>query len=114
MLCIDWVAEYDLWWHGGSRFNNKAEAMALWSFLWFATQKNINSLNIYGDSKALIDEIMVITDFYLALLLGWIRSIKYILRLYIYLLMRGSDSLRSTVSSCICQPTLGTTASESK
>lgn len=52
--------------------------MALWGLLWFSIQKNINSQNIYRDSKALIHGNYWILA---PLLLRWLERIKHILSL---------------------------------
>jgi len=49
---------FSIHWNGGKGTNNKAEAMALSGLLHFNTFLNIPSLQIYGDSKLIIDHVI--------------------------------------------------------
>jgi len=81
VLRIDWGIQHHLCLDGGSGSTTKVKAMALWGLLWISLHKNIHYLNIYGDSKALIDGIKGTTGFCSPLLIGWLRRIKHTLDL---------------------------------
>ena len=39
----------------GAGTNNKAELLAVWGVLFFAKEKDISSITIFGDSKVIVD-----------------------------------------------------------
>ena len=42
-------------WYGGIGSNMRAETLALWGLLWFASHLCIEDIWVFGDSKVLID-----------------------------------------------------------
>ena len=46
---------FNLWMGGGHGNNTKAELLGLWGAMFFANKCGIDSLNIYGDSKIIIE-----------------------------------------------------------
>jgi len=64
------------YWNGEEGTNNKAEVMALYGLLMFSIFLNIESLQIYGDSKIIIDHInakLSIKNHYMS---GWMNGIE--------------------------------------
>lgn len=49
--------QIEIYWNGGVGSNNKAEAMALASLLSFCDFLDIHKLEIFGDSKFIIDHV---------------------------------------------------------
>lgn len=49
--------QYQICWNGDRGFNIKAKAMALAGLLSISLFLNIQSLQIYGDSKVIIDHV---------------------------------------------------------
>ena len=46
---------FEMWMGCGCGTNTRAEILALWGLLYFALQKGIFELHVYGDSKVLND-----------------------------------------------------------
>lgn len=55
--------QYKIHWHGGggtgTGTNMSVEISALWGLLWFSKKFNLNTIPAYGDSKSLIDNMLV-------------------------------------------------------
>lgn len=66
--CGAWIKldnndQYHMYWNGGKGTNNKEELLALWSGLWVSHNLSLQSINIYGDSKIIIDGICGMASF---------------------------------------------------
>lgn len=68
----------DIFWHGGKGTNNKAEVMALAGLLIFCDYLNIHDMQIFGDSKVIIDHVRFIHSIKIHNLLGWLSRIDSI------------------------------------
>ena len=60
--------------------NIRAEVIALWGLLWFASMLCIEDLWVYGDSKVLIDHLNKETIFFPGHLTSWMERIKMVMR----------------------------------
>jgi len=67
---------FSIYWNGGCASNNKAEAMALVGLLRFNSFLNRQMLQIYGDSKNIIDQASGKLINKNPMLTGWINRIK--------------------------------------
>lgn len=64
------------YWYGGPGTNTRAEILALWGLLWFPKKKLLDCMQIYGDSKSLIEGILGHTNFPPPNLCCWLDRIK--------------------------------------
>lgn len=48
---------YKIFWHGGYGTDMRAEVLACWGLMWFASQLCVENLCVYGDSKVLIEHL---------------------------------------------------------
>lgn len=60
--CVVFIAlsnnlHFSIFWNGGKGTNNKAEAMALHGLLILCSFMDIGPINVYGDSKIIIDHV---------------------------------------------------------
>lgn len=70
-----------VWGNGpGNGTNMKAETIALWDLLWFASFLDIPSLQIFGDSQALINHMLGSSSISYPPLQGRLRNIEYLKR----------------------------------
>lgn len=78
--CGAWIllspgCQYKLFWNGGSGTNMKAEVMALWGLLWWASYLCADKIWIVGDSKVLIDHLNHKENINPGTLSHWLRRI---------------------------------------
>lgn len=64
----------------GNGTNMKAETIALWGLLWFTSFLDIPSLQIFGDSQALINHMLGLSSISYPHLQGRLRNIEYLKR----------------------------------
>lgn len=65
-------------WYGEEGTNMKAKVVSLWSILWFITFLDIPQVQIFGDSKCIIDRVNGKNNIQQSLLQGWPSRIKCI------------------------------------
>lgn len=68
--------QYFMFWNGGKGTNNKAEAMALHDLLILSSFMDIGPINIYGDSKIIIELVNGNQNIRNNSLFGWLGGIK--------------------------------------
>lgn len=67
--------QYSLYWNGGKGKSNKAKAMALHGLLLFCTFMDIEPINVYGDSKIIIEHVNGKHAIQTDSLTGWLARI---------------------------------------
>ena len=75
-LRISTGCHYKLFWNGGFGTNMKAEIMALWGLMWWASFLGEEHIWIVGDSKVLIDHLNHNAIISLGTLSHWLRRIE--------------------------------------
>jgi hypothetical protein len=60
----------------GSGTNTKGELLDFWCLLYFACNKNIAMLHLFGDSKVITEWFNHVNDLHVISLLPWMRRIK--------------------------------------
>lgn len=79
-ICLSRDLQYYMYWNGGKGTNNNAEAMALHGLLTFCSFMDIDPINIYEDSKIIIDLVKGNNNNKNDNLAGWIARIKSLWR----------------------------------
>ena len=79
-FCLKLSEEQEFWihWYGGEGTSMKAKVVAIWGLLWFIKFLDILQVQIFGDSKCLIDHVNGKNNIQQVSLQGWLRRIKSI------------------------------------
>lgn len=73
---------YHFWWVGGQGTNSKAKLIALWGFLIVAKWQRIDSIQIFGNAKGIIDWVENNTSFSLSILKNWMCRIWVLVSIF--------------------------------
>ena len=72
------LGKFSIIWNCGVGTNSRAELLALWSLLSFASNLGISSLQIFGDSKLIVDWYKDQADFRSLSLMHWMERILHL------------------------------------
>ena len=75
-LMISPTCHYKIHWYRGRGSNMRAEILALWGLMWFASQLYLEKLWVFGDSQVLLDHLNKQTSLNLGYLTAWLDRNK--------------------------------------
>ena len=84
-LLLSPYCHYKLYWNGGGGTNTKAEVLALWGLLLFASQLYMDKIQIIGDSKVVIDHMNMKTFINLGSLVHWLERINILKSSFLFI-----------------------------